>query len=77
MLAGINRSGSAGRFSARVLGGFQVTPRYTRRYGLAVVLSPTLCVLDHARLDDRTLSLEVTGTDSFTPYELELSNACQ
>ena len=75
LLGAINRSGSAGRFSARVLRGFQVTPRYSRRYGVGVVLNPTLCVLDHATLDDRTLSLQVTGSDSFTPYELELSNA--
>jgi CDP-glycerol glycerophosphotransferase len=75
LLAGINRSGSPGRFSAWVFEGFRVTPRYAGRQGLTVVLSPTPCVLDYARLDDRTLNLEVTGTDSFTPYELELSDA--
>jgi CDP-glycerol glycerophosphotransferase len=75
LLATLNRSGSAGRFSAHVLDGFKMTPRYTRRHGLAVVLSPTFCVLDHAQLDDRVLSLKVAGADSFVPYELELSNA--
>ena len=59
-----------------MLGDFQVTPRYTR--GSAKVFGRSqsdLCVLDHARLDDRTLACEVIGTDSFTPYEIELSDA--
>ena len=72
LLRGIDNSSSAGRLAAHFFAEHQAIPRYTGRDGLAIAIVPIRCTLDEARVEDRTLSIAVSGTDGFTPYELEL-----
>ena len=72
LLRGIDNSSSAGRLAAHFFGDHQAIPRYTARDGFAVAITRIRCRLDEARVEDRTLSVVVSGRDGFTPYELEL-----
>ena len=72
LLRGIDSSSSAGRLAAHFFAEHQAIPRYTARDGLAIAITPIRCTLDEARVEDRTLTIAVSGTKGFTPYELEL-----
>lgn len=73
-LVGLDQGGSPGRLMADFLpDGRHVEVSYAGKTGLVLAARRPPCTLQGVRLDGRDLTVSVTGTERFTPHDLELT----
>ncbi|HEY9294122.1 MAG TPA: CDP-glycerol glycerophosphotransferase family protein, partial [Microlunatus sp.] len=74
LLAGPEPGGSAGRLRADFLpDGMHAEASYTGKTGLLLTVRRPPCTLQGVQLNGRELTVTVTGSEAFAPYQLELS----